>query len=702
MRSRVCFVLAFAGFVSSSSVVPTLAAESESAAATLPLKEVILYSSGVGYFQRTGEVDGTARLDLRFKVEDINDLLKSMVVQDFDGGKVGSVSYGSRDPLEKTLKSFAVDLTTHPTLGQLLTQVRGERVEVARPGVLTGTILGVEEKAVPAGDDRMVMIEHLNLLTEGGLVSIPLNQILRIQLLDEKLNLELRQALETLARSHDTQKKTVSVTFDGQGRRKVAIGYIAASPVWKTSYRLVIQDEKDPFLQGWAIVENTTDEDWSDVRLSLVSGRPISFTMDLYQPLYAKRPVVEPELYAALRPQLHEDTMELGRRVETTRDTRRERMAPMRSAGIAGAPAAAAPTAAYAFQKEALQRGVEGVALADAATEELNLAQGAAAASGSGIGELFQYRIATPVTLSRQQSAMLPIVSQNVEGEKLAIYNANVHPKRPLNAFRLKNTSEFYLMQGPVTVFEGNSYAGDARIEDLAPGQDRLLSYSMDLKTEVEAQTGAGRQEWVSVRLRKGTLISTRKLTEEKTYNVRNRDVRDKTVLIEHPFRSDWDLVEPTEARERTAQIYRFAVETAAGATAKLEVREQRNLVEEIQIVNLDSNLIGFYLRGQMTSDRVKAALERVVRMRDELNLAAAERARREQQVQEITQEQVRIRENMGRLDRNSELYARYTKKLDQQETELEALREQIRRYRDEEAKRGKALNDFLLELDVE
>ena len=278
--------------------------------AALPLAQVILYSSGVGYFQRDGQVDGRTELELRFKTEDINDLLKSLVVQDRDGGRVTGVTYGSRDPITKILKSFSIDLTSNPTLGQLLGQVRGERVEVSIPAAVTGIIVGVETKVQPAGEDKVVQVEYLNLLTDEGLRSVPLGQVQRITLKNERLDAELRQALAVLAAGHDTQKKTVTIGFDGQGKRRVRVAYIVETPVWKTSYRLVLDDEDRPFLQGWAIVENMTDDDWKDVQISLISGRPVSFVMDLYQPLYASRPVVVPELFAGLRPQVYGEALE--------------------------------------------------------------------------------------------------------------------------------------------------------------------------------------------------------------------------------------------------------------------------------------------------------------------------------------------------------------------------------------------------------
>ena len=219
---------------------------------------------------------------LRFKAEQINDLLKSMVVQDFDGGRITTVTYDSRDPITKALKSFAVDLTANPSLGQLLGQIRGERVEVATPGPVHGVIVGMEKKEEKAGEEQVVEVEYLNLLTADGLRSVPLSQVQHIRITNGQVGTELRQALEVLATSHDTQKKTVALEFDGEDRRRVQVAYIIETPVWKTSYRLVLSDTEQPFLQGWAIVENTTDEDWQNVKLALISGRPISFTINIH------------------------------------------------------------------------------------------------------------------------------------------------------------------------------------------------------------------------------------------------------------------------------------------------------------------------------------------------------------------------------------------------------------------------------------
>src|SRR5688572_29338164 len=277
-------------------------------AATLLITRVVLFSSGVGYFSRSGEVEGDARVDLTFPESDINDLLKSMVLEDFGKGRISAVSYDSREPIARTLSSFAINLTGNPTFAGIVSQMRGERVEVAisptaanQPGKLSGTIVGVEHQKVPAGT-AAVDVEVLNLWCAEGMRAVKMADVQSLRFSNPVIESEFRRALEVLALSHDSQKKAVQLHFAGEGKRKVQVGYVVEAPIWKTSYRLVMAEKEKPYLQGWAMVENPTDEDWSGVKMALVSGRPISFKMDLYNPLFINRPVVEPELFASLRP----------------------------------------------------------------------------------------------------------------------------------------------------------------------------------------------------------------------------------------------------------------------------------------------------------------------------------------------------------------------------------------------------------------
>jgi hypothetical protein len=279
----------------------------------LPISQVVLFNSGVGYFQRSGEVEGEARVDLQFSAADINDLIKSLIVQDAKGKSV-PLRYDSQEPIEKTLKSFAIDLSANPSFGQILNQMRGQKVELTLqtsnpalnglPGVLSGTILGMETANRPHSPTApsVAEMELLNLACAEGLRSVPLSAVQRVRFLNPNVENELRRALDVVAVGHDSLKKTVHLGFKGEGKREVRVGYVVENPIWKTSYRLVKSEDGKWRLQAWANVENTSDDDWNDVKLTLVSSRPISFQMDLYPPLFIPRPTVEPALFASLRP----------------------------------------------------------------------------------------------------------------------------------------------------------------------------------------------------------------------------------------------------------------------------------------------------------------------------------------------------------------------------------------------------------------
>lgn len=678
-----------------SAALPVAAAEPAESQA--PLTRVLLFNSGVGFFEHRTEVEGDATIDLKFNVDDVNDLLKSMVLEDSGGGRISTITYGSMEPITKTLKTFAIDLTSNPTLATLLGQVRGERIEIDAPNPVTGTIVGIETRKRKDGEET-IEVEYLNLLTDSGLRSVPLADVGRIKLLNEKLDAELRQALAVLALGHATDKKTVTLNFLGQGKRPVRVGYVRQAPIWKTSYRLVLDRNDRPFLQGWAIVENTTEDDWRNVSLTLLSGRPISFVMDLYQPLYVPRPVVEPELFASLRPQtygqdlskLAEDFAARAKDADEKRDAPRleaERESvngPMmgRYFRAGGAMGAAADKAAAASGINP-QRGVESLAQA------------------GDVGELFQYVIDTPVNLPRRQSAMLPIVNGPVEGDKVCIYNPAVQAKHPLNGLRLKNTTALHLMQGPITVFDGGAYAGDARIEDLSPGSERLISYALDLETEIVHETKASPEQLLSVRIVKGVAHATRKYQRSQHYTVKNSGDSDKQVLVEYPHETAWKLIAPKKATETTRDLYRFAVTAEPGKPSTLEVSEEQTVSQAIAINNLDDGAIQFYVRASAVSDVVKQTLTEVVKRKSEIEALAARQANLEQQIATIGQEQARIRENMAQLDRHSDLYTRYVKKFGQQEDEVEKLRQQIADIQEELKAKRHGLDEYLVGLSV-
>ena len=323
----------------------------------------------------------------------------------------------------------------------------------------------------------------------------------------------------------------------------------------------------------------------------------------------------------------------------------------------------------------------------------------ASVAAGESLGKLFRYEIAAPVSIARQRSAMLPIVAEEVEAERLAIYDEAVLAKHPLAGVRLVNTTRLDLMQGPVTIYAGGAYAGDARIEDLPAGSERLLTYAVDLDVEVATRAESRPEEIVTIRLVKGTLEIVRRLARTKTFELKNSAAEPETVLVEHSLEADWQLVEPKEPTEKTRERYRFAVVAEPGKPATLTVAEERRVSQQSVIASLDDDAILFFASARATSPAVAAALKEVVEAKQGIRAIETDRIRREEEIRVVDEEQNRIRQNMQQLDRQSDLYARYVRKFAEQEDRVEELRADITRLKDKEQAARQALDERLASL---
>jgi hypothetical protein len=687
------------------------AAPGAEATVDLPLTRAVLFSSGVGYFEHSGTVEGNAATRLMFKTDQINDVLKSMVVMDLDGGTAGSVTLGANEPLDRALKSFAVDISGAPTLPDLLGQLRGAQVVLHTGGQdkITGAILGVDSRPRSVGQPPVIVTDYLlNVVTDQGVKSVPLDAAGSIELADPKLRGELDQALRLLTQSRDTERKPVVVRFTGQGKRRVMVGYLVEAPVWKTSYRLDLSplaDKKKPMLQGWAIVENISESDWQKISLTLVSGRPISFTEDLYTPLYAPRPVVVPELFASLMPRRYDEgiAQQAGAEPRLSQESMagEDRDASGR-AGLAPAAPGAAPAPAMA-----LARAFRADKAAAATPVQLGGYGVAPVAQGAKLGELFHYAIAD-VDLPRRRSAMLPIVGADVTAEKVSIYNQAVLPANPLHGALLTNTTSLSLMGGPITVFDGGAYAGDAQIDSLQPGAQKLLSYAVDLEVTVDPSQVAAPDHIVAVSLVNGVLRVERKTAYTQTYRIHNKSANDRTLVIEHPFYANRKLVEPKEPMEKTPSVYRFKLPVKPAATADFVVQEEEPVSQGYLLLNCPAETLVWYRdNGGDTPKSVRAALAKAIDLKTALSDAERTLAQRTDKLNGIQSGQARLRANLAAVGKDTPLGHRYLDTLAEQEDQIEELAgkkdqpgaiETARQ--DMEAKR-KAFEDFVRTLSV-
>lgn len=682
--------------------------------AQLPIKNIVLYRSGVGYFQRAGTVTGVQAASLSFQTEHINDILKSMVLLDLDGGRIDAVTYNSKEPLARRLASFGVNIGDSPSIAALLQQLRGSAVTIeGADGPVEGTILGVERRLVtPAAASTDAapaapLDDFVTIVTSRGIRAVRISAISSFSFKDPALNDELAKALAALAEQRTENVKSVDLSFTGDpgAQRRIVVAYVHEMPVWKASYRLVIPDtgsgapdEKIPMtLQGWALVENTTDHDWEGVNLSLASGRPVSFTMDLYEPLYTPRPRLPVPVMAGVLPRIYEAA------------TNRQGFASS-GAGFYNRQAAPASAASDVADSNMMRRTRGDLSFsgesaeASAAISADDLAQFAASsqATAGQAGETFLYTLDAPVSLERQRSAMLPILTAPVQGQRVSIYNPAAMPASAMRGVRFDNDSGLHLMPGPISVSDGPAYAGDAQIPHTSRDQTRIISYSVDLDVQCDTRH-APESNLTKLRIVDGVLELTSKQLSKTFYSFTNNDsTKPRLMLVEHARDDAWELIEPAKPAETTQNLYRFEVPIEAGKSATLGVTTQRISRTTVALTsyNLDQ-LLSYTTDGRASKavlDAARAASAINARIVDaERQIAALVNQRGS-----ITSDQSRIRDNMSGLDRNSELYRRYTAKLAEQETTLETLQTQEATLRQTKAAAESELADFLRDLDVE
>jgi hypothetical protein len=633
--------------------------------ADLPIQEVILYKHGVGFFERAGELKPADTVRLDFKATDMNDVLKSLTVAGRNGEIVGGVRYDASEPLAKRLEDFPFTAGSEMSLAGFLDQVKGARLEL-RTGAETvaGSIVGARLDK-PANGDRAAARELVVLLTDSGdLRTFDLSAATAVKLVDPKLQAKLRDYLALLSGARSGDRRSIYIDVQGQGSREVVASYMTPAAVWKSTYRLLFAPkEAEPTLEGWAIVDNTSGEDWNNVKLSVVSGRPISFITELYQPRYVDRPRAELAENRPTAPVLFEGTLE-----SAARDAVRP-AAPLAMAAPQAArenlASKSAPGSGGGFGGGAYRVGGAIGSTIAPDTESRDL------------GELFEYGFNTPVTVKQGESAMLPFLNQHVKTRKLLIY-AESFGLHPMNAAEVVNSTGKTLDGGPITVYDGGVYAGEALVETLKAGDKRLIGYGIDLGARISTLWDSARANVREVHFNRGVLMTRNSIQETKTYTIKNVDANAKTVVVEHAQRAGYKLVDlkPTET---TADAYRFEVKVAASATETFKVREERVYDETISVSSITPDLIAGWAQNQAISGAARQQLEQILQKKRDIASADSQLKQIQADMSGITQDQDRLRKNIDSL-RNvagqQDQVQNYARQLSAGETKLAGLRD--------------------------
>ncbi|MFN0139628.1 MAG: carboxypeptidase regulatory-like domain-containing protein [Pyrinomonadaceae bacterium] len=738
---------------------------------TLPIRRVILYSNGVSYIERRGIVTGNAEINLAFKQSQVDDVLKSMVVLDLGQGKIGAVSYNSSAPISSRMAEipFSVDaISADGGISAVLAQLQGAKVVVTSTrGVASGSILTIERKQTKSEKETKVNSVLVIASESGEISSFDLADVKSVKLIEDGTRRDVNEFANATASARRLDAKTITVTSEGAGQREMVVTYTIAAPIWKTTYRVVLDNEGKPFFQGWAIVDNVSEEDWEGVQMSLVSGSPISFIQNLQKPFYRYRPVVPTPEDLQLEPQVYEPGGGVGYGSgsgagsnDSDSDSISGKVVDPNGAVVAGARVTitnAVTGRAYStttdsdgdFEQDGLARGQYNVRV-DSSGFKSMIVTGAntgrelqvrlevgsvselvtvtagqisqlpvnggrsganfmmaspgsvvnssfnpnetkvsdaltgansgvtAAATGAEIGDLFEYRIEQPVTVNRNRSALIPIVQTKMDGERVAVYNESVRLDRPFSGVLLKNTTNLTLESGSLTVIDGNAYAGEALMERLKPKEQRLISFALDLGTNVVVRNDGNREPAKLIKAVNGVFQVHYFQGEQKTYEIANQTERKKTVYIEYPVRSGWELSDESPKPDYTTQrYYRFRVELGAFENKKLKIAVRQPLMDSYQLTSLQKTDLALFVTRGYISEAVRTQLEKLIDIRTQIAEIERKLESFGEEVEKIEADQKRLRQNIEALAKTPEaktLIARYIAKAGEQETRLEDM----------------------------
>jgi hypothetical protein len=651
----------------------------------LPVRKVVLYKNGVGYFEHAGTVSGNQRVAIDFTSPQLNDVLQSLTVLDEGGGRVSAVNYNSTAPIEQQLKILALGLKDYPATISVYQALRGQRVEVTGAGVpLAGKLVNIEfrkeiDKNGQTSDDHYFLIVATD---SGALRTAELTDSVSVRMLDPSLQKQFTSYLEIVASAQDQQVRHLFLEDRGAGERQLRVSYISEVPVWKSTYRIVFPQTPDgkATMQGWAVVDNTVGVDWDNVQLSLVAGAPQSFIQPLSQPLYTRRPEIAIATEEQTTPQTHEAAEVQPQSIG--------QLAAINGL-VAGPPPP--PMAQPAMKADRFIAGMEGIGSGsgNGPGEGGNIGGGILRLNGiyrasdaiqegdvstNAFDDFFEYSLAQPVTIHKNESAMVPILQQELPAEHVTLWSER--ERTPLRAVWLENTSKLTLDSGSFSIFESGEFAGEGLLDPIHPGEKRLLSYAADQAVRVKVIDRDSKRTLHHVEIRKGVIIETHMDVTSVTYSATNSADVDRAVLLEHPRRTNgWSLDDGLKADETAPDLYRFKLPVAAHSTAKLEIREHG---PEHQRVDLNASqnqaeyLLDLVKRVPDALDKLKPVIDAQIAL-SELDRRIAESKKTEETA---AADEARDRDNLTALKGN-DAAKRFVDELNHAEDQLQATRKQ-------------------------
>jgi hypothetical protein len=626
-------------------------------AADLSLQRIMLSSGGVGYFEYEATVDGNAALSLDVPLDQVDDILKSLVVYD-DGGTAGEVTLPGREPLTQAFVDLPFDRAALDSAPALLNALQGSEVRVTGAKPMSGRLLRVVEETSRGADNLAIPRNRVTLLTDAGIEQFILEDANSLAFIDLELQKKVAAALSRLAAHRSDGRRRLTLESHGTGSRSIRVGYVIGVPLWKASYRLSLPGDSKADrarLQGWAILENFSGQAWHDVSLTLLSGNPVTFRQSLFESYYVARPSVPVEVAGRVLPKL--DTGGIG--------------------GALGARDAATPSPAPQQKSLAMARST-----AEAAPAQPPPASAPARIEAAQTAESETQTVFTlpyKVSVAAGQSLVLPILDRELPAQRLDLYQSSADQRHPLAAIALNNDGETGLPPGVLTLYQqgtagGATYLGDARLAAFPPGERRMLSYAVDGKVTVD-RSSEEQHAIVKAVISQGVMRLTRLARQITTYRLKAAGDGEHRLLIEHPRPAGWSLATPDPTYvELTADAYRIPATLTGSKQSNVAVTMERQLEETIRLLDLADDRLSVLVATNELEPSVKKALGELASRRQALGRHNTELDKLKEQRRQLVEDEKRLRDNLAAVGRDTALYKQTLDKLGETEASITTL----------------------------
>lgn len=639
----------------------------------LPLKRVVLSTSGLAQFTHAGQAAAGTSLELSVRLDQVDDLLKSLTIFDREGA-VGAVSLQGKTPLAELFRDLPFGPDALASQAALLNALVGAEIEIEGQVTARGKVFRVEEERTQLPNNAGTTVRHrLTLLTpDKGFVQAVLEELSALRFTEPQTKAQIERALAGLAQNRAKERRSLAIALAGQGTRDVGFTYVVSAPVWKTAYRLVLPKEGGKArLQGWGVIENMTGGDWKDVELSLISGNPVALKQPLYTAFYVDRPEIP--ITASLRVVPRRDTAEEAVPASASKPSEEPRLRAKRAA--APPPAPMPMIRSGAGYKDGDAYG--GVPLLGEIMGEVS--QSAVAVESEEAATQVIYRFPAKLSLTAGATMMVPFIDREIGATRTWLYQPETNATRPLAAVRVVNDTDSALPAGIITAFDHGAggeanFAGDAQLPLTSKGSSKFVTFALDAKTEIR-RTDHGTKQTQLGKSVNGELEITVKSRRTIDYEITPPAGEDREIVIEEMRAAGWKPAGDTAGIEETPSRLRYTVAAPKGKTTKVSLTMEHLDHRSVTLSDEEPEEMLATVNGlENESPALKEMIAKLGALVADMNKANARRDELEKERGKIGEDQERIRKNLQTVGQNSDLGRRYLETLKTQEDRLAAI----------------------------